>query len=734
MKVTILITFLLMYLISFGYKFEKNSFQIIAMKSSEIVKIDGQLNEAIWAKSERIKDFWEHWPIDTIHAQMPTEIMVTYDDKNLYIGAKVYDDNSENIVQSLKRDNEDEYWESDGLALVLDPNNKGVNGYIFAVNAAGSQIEGLISQNGEWYKIDVNWNNSWESEIFHFKDHWTVEMSIPFKSISYNPDNHVWGINFVRNDMKRNNYSTWTKFSNAFQGIDLGHTGEFIINDIPESKKGNVILVPSVVGGISQNVEDNESVSYVKNLGLDSKINLGSSLRLDLTLNPDFSQVEVDEQITNLSRFNPFFPEKRNFFLENSDLFSNLGSDMVRPIFTRRIGIEDGENIPILFGARLSGNMTENARIGIMNVQTGAKDDIIAQNYTVATVQQSVLKRSRIKAFVANRQGIDDTDLLRDDYNRIGGAEFDFISQDGNWSAGAKAHIANTNEKLKENNYYSVNGTYRGKAFSTSFSLDKVNENYISDIGFIPRLFNYDAELDTTVRLGYNQAFMRTEYKFMLPESKIFNVIRPRIFVNNFYNDNGSLNESNVGLANFIAFKNKSWLFAEVVKNTTNLPYPITIINDSLLLAKSYENDYVFSKYSFDPRKMLSGEVFFMVGEFYDGKKYTMGGILNFRKQPWGKIGVSYTQNNVQLGEKYGNKVYHLVGPKAEISFSRDLAWTTFLQYNTQAENFNINTRLQWRFRPMSDFYLVFTNNYHTIDNQVSNYAITFKINFWINA
>jgi Domain of unknown function (DUF5916)/Carbohydrate family 9 binding domain-like len=733
MKKALTIILISLCLATFGSEFKKGSFKIVAKKSTENIIIDGKLDEFTWQKSVLIENFWEHWPVDTVMAQKQTEVQITYDNKNLYVGATVYDDNSNKIIQSLKRDNMDAYWQSDGLALILDPSNKGLNGYFFAVNAAGSQIEGLISQNGEWYKMDENWNNSWESEVQHFDDYWTIEMAIPFKSISFNPENHVWGLNFLRNDMKNNNFSTWTRFSNAFQGIDLSHVGEFVINELPTSKKGNIIITPSIVGGAYQDIEENESIEFPTNLSLDSKINLGSSLRLDLTLNPDFSQVEVDEQITNLSRFNPYFPEKRSFFLENSDLFSNLGTEMVRPIFTRRIGIEEDENIPILLGARLSGNITENARIGIMNIQTAAKGDFMAQNYSIATIQQSVFNRSTIKAFVANRQAVDNTDLMRDDYNRIGGAELNFMSSDSKWLFGTKFHTSQVDENLAENNFYSINANYKGEAISAVAILNKVNKNYISDIGFIPRLDNYDAELDTTKRLGYTHLHTRIQYKFMTPSSEIINVIRPRFVMDNYFNDDGSLNESNYILANFISFKNRSWFFTQIVKNKTNLPFPITIINDSLIEAKTYHNNSFYMSYVFDSRKPVSGELETEISKFYGGMKYMYTGVIKYRVQPWGNFGLKYTQNNVQLGEVYGNKIYHLIGPKAEISFSKSIAWTTFIQYNTQAENFNINTRFQWRYKPMSDIYVVFSNNYNTLDGKTKNYGVTFKLSYWLN-
>jgi len=367
--------------------------------------IDGIIHITEWKDAFTFNNFWDHWPSDSTQSKYQTEVKVTYDNDFLYFAVKLDDNNKEKIIQTLKRDSEHEYWNSDAFAIIIDPSNSKSNGYIFGVNAGGAQFDGLVSVNGSYNSIDENWDNIWYSDVSIADDHWEIEIAIPFSSLKFG-QNSEWGINFIRNDMKRNIYSTWTKFPTNFQGIDLGHTGNIVFQDLPATSSKKFVIIPSTLGSIERNNVDNIPTTASGNLGLDSKIAISSSLNLDVTVNPDFSQVEVDQQVTNLSRFNPYFPEKRNFFLENSDLFSNLGSGEARPIFTRKIGLKDGENVPIIMGTRLSGNANENLRIGLMDIQTADKGDISAENYAMGAIQQQILKRSNIKGFMINRQTV----------------------------------------------------------------------------------------------------------------------------------------------------------------------------------------------------------------------------------------------------------------------------------------------------------------------------------------
>ena len=201
-----------------------------------------------------------------------------------------------------------------------------------------------------------------------------------------------WGIQFSRNDMKLNEKSAWAPVPRQFATATLAYAGQLLWETPPPRSGLRLSLIPYLNGSASQNFEKGEDLKYKYDFGFDAKVGLSTSLNLDLTYNPDFSQAEVDDQVTNLDRFELYFPEKRQFFLENSDLFGSYGVDNIRPFFSRRIGLD----APVTGGARLSGKIGQDWRIGLMDMQTGNEGDMLARNFLVASVQKKVFARSNV--------------------------------------------------------------------------------------------------------------------------------------------------------------------------------------------------------------------------------------------------------------------------------------------------------------------------------------------------
>lgn len=706
----------------------KEIFRVNTARTTSKMTIDGFLNEEAWQVVEPANNFLNKWPTDKGNAEAKTEVRLIYDNDFLYVSAICYMD-SKPVISTLKRDVG--HWNSDGFAILIDPVNEKTNGFMFGVNAGGAQTEGLVTPD----EASWNWDTKWYSEVKRHADKWVVEMAIPFKSLRYNAESTEWGINFVRNDMKRNVYSTWAHVPIPFRGIDLGYTGTLVWDQPISKTTGNRVLIPYTTGGVSRNHEDLEKTKGDFNAGLDAKIAITSSLNLDVTINPDFSQVDVDVQVANLSRFNIFFPERRNFFLENSDLFSRFGIFPVRPFFSRKIGIKDGELTPIHGGLRLTGNLDKNTRIGVMSMQSKAIEDFNAQNYTVAAVQRRVLKRSTIQGILVSRQAFEKGEgIVKKDYNRVAGIEFNYLSEDGSWNFRTRYHKSINPESFDDEAFISAGGEYRSRNLNVATFWNKIGENYVADIGFTPRLQNYDALADTSVRLGYYSGWNMFSYTIWPKKSEKIN--RHRIEWNPifYFNKDGSLNEFVSRVSYNINFKNRSNFRVFSNYNSVNLPFHTDLIGgDDFLPPAHYAYANGGVSYNSDQRKTFSWNAQISYGEFYNGTNFSYGGGFNIRKQPWLNIGANFSQNRVRLPENFGERDILLVSPKIEISFSNKMFWTTFLQYNTQAENFNINSRFQWRFKPMSDFFLVYTDNYVTDGLTVKNRGIVFKINYWLN-
>ena len=373
-------------------------------KAEGKIILDGDLSETDWQAADLAKNFQQTFPFDSSLAATNTEVMLTYDDKNLYVGAVCYDPiEGKHVIQSLKRDFS--FPVSDAFAIFIDPFDDGANGFSFSVNPLGVQREGTL-ENGGGFGVSTAWDNRWFSEVKIENGKWIVEMKIPFKSIRYKSDISEWGINFARNDLKQNESSTWSWVQRGQNVANLAFTGKLIWDAPPKKAGSNVSLIPYGIVGVNQDYQGENETKVPWNLGMDAKIAVTSSLNLDLTIRPDFSQVEVDRQVTNLSRFSLFFPEQRQFFIENNDLFARFGFSRIRPFFSRRIGLESGNIVPILGGLRLSGKINKNWRIGFMSMQTegGVPEGTRSRNFTVAAVQRRVFKRSNIGLIFVNKK------------------------------------------------------------------------------------------------------------------------------------------------------------------------------------------------------------------------------------------------------------------------------------------------------------------------------------------
>jgi hypothetical protein len=700
-------------------------------RTNEPINVDGIADEIAWQQAPKIDHFMNHWPADQGEAEARSEVWTLYDEEYIYVLAKLYD-NGERIVQTLRRDNVDGHWNSDNFTVVLDPFNTKQSGFFFGVNAGGAQIEALLNIENGNTNFDENWDNKWFSEVRSYADHWIVEMAIPFKTLRYNSIQTEWGINFIRGDMERNHYSTWTQFPVAFGGIDINFMGTLQWDAPPKKAEGKVVLIPYLAGSTHRNYEEETGENGYQNsadIGLDAKVAVTSSLNLDLTVNPDFSNADVDQQVTNLSRFSIFFPERRNFFLENGDIFSNFGGRQIQPFFSRTIGLNKGQQVPIKYGARLTGNLTPNMRIGAMNVQTGATDEVEPNNYSVLAAHQRVFSRSVVKAIFINREG------QNGDYARNGGLEFNYVHPSGSWNNTIRYHLATNEENLNNNRYYGIDGGYRNRNIILGWAIDIVGKNYETELGFNPRLYNYNAETEETTKQGYTKFNPWFMYRFRpKSESAALNIHGPRTWHIGWLNTDGSLNERRHGIGYDFFFKNTMELRFNRVFFEANLPVPTNLIGkDAALPVGNYQYTDNSIFFISDRRKVINTELSLRHGTFYNGTKSGFTTALNFRTQPWGTFGVNYDYNKVKLAEGYGESDLHLFRMNAEISFSNKMFWTTAIQYNSQAENYNVFSRFQWRYKPMSDLFIVYTDNYGIDGLNIKNRQLVFKITYWLN-
>ncbi|MEN8928961.1 MAG: DUF5916 domain-containing protein [Flavobacteriales bacterium] len=730
MKKVILFFFILLTPIFLFSQKEKPSLTI--HKTTEKIEIDGNLSESVWKKSEIADNFYISTPVDSGYAKSKTEVKICYDKKNIYVSAICYDEiEGDYIIESLKRDFD--YSRSDAFSFILEPFDDYTNGFSFAVNPFGVQREGLI-QGGGNFGVSTTWDNIWFSETSRHKDYWIVEMAIPFTSIRFAEGNTKWNVNFTRNDLKRNESSSWSAVPRNFNISALNFCG--VMNwDSPTKKAGkNIAVIPYVSGAVDTDYENNSQTDASYNGGLDAKIGVSTSLQLDLTINPDFSQVEVDRQVTNLSRFSIFFPERRNFFLENSDLFGSFGFSQIRPFFSRRIGLDNGKIIPIIAGARLSGKIGKEWRIGVMNIQTEGQQNTAPQNYTVAAVQRNVMKNSNIGIIVMNRQGFNDTKINFGDFNRLVGLDFNYVSPKADWIGKAFQHHSFSPDQGKNSFTNATFLRYSDEKLTFMWNHEYVSKNYTATEGFVPRQTRYNPDLGIFEKNTFWRLEPEIKYRFYSDKttSKLI-YHQSTLYLDHYMDENFDNTDYLLVYNHDFILRNTSQLKLSVRQNYTKLLFDtdVTFTDQNALETGDYHYTMGRVDFTTDQRKKMVVDSYVLYGEYYTGNRLNYGTEISYRIQPYGKLSLSFNQNHFYLPHLKAPVDLTLIGAEAELSFTKSIFFTTFFQYNTQIKNFNINSRLQWRFKPMSDLFLVYSENYLTDNLSIKNRGLVLKFVYW---
>jgi len=687
----------------------------IAATDEEII-IDGERNETVWENTTTAKDFFRITPIDTGLATTRTEVQLVYNDDYLFAAIICYDAVlGKRPVESLRRDFS--FPKNDNFIIFMDTYNDQTNGFAFGVSAAGAQWDGIQADGGD---VSLDWDCKWYSAVKEYDDHWVAEFAIPFRSIRYQEGVDEWGINFSRFSLLQNEKSAWAPVPRQFKSSTLAFTGTLQWDKPPPKQGTRFSIIPFLSGQGLENIDAGTPPNSDVDSGLDAKVTLSTSLNLDLTINPDFSQVEVDQQRTNLDRFELFFPEKRQFFLENSDLFASLGSKNIRPFFSRRIGLAT----PVIGGARLSGKLGPNYRLGIMNMQTNGNEETPATNFTVATLQRKVLTRSSLSIFIVNKE----SDLQgnanggENSYNRVGGIDFNLASADNLWTgktffhqaiyknAGANAFAAATSIKYN-------NGTVSGQ-----MGYSVVGTDFQADVGFIKRT-------------GFHRFGPHLEYKFYPNKGKILNH-GPTFKFDNVFDEDLKPMDRELELKYIINYIDRSKLSAELERGFVKLLEPFDPTNtggDTLASGSAYNWNEFSMKYESDARKTINFTSNIRYGGYYNGNKFSFNGEINYRVQPYVNLSISTTYDKIDLPKPFKSMAFLLIGPRLDLTFTNKLFLTTFVQFNDQADNVNLNLRFQWRFAPVSDLFIVYTNNAYPADFRTKDKALVAKISYWFN-
>jgi hypothetical protein len=716
-------------------------------RASGAIRIDGVPDEPVWSEAEVVSDLIQQYPSDTSRSKLRTEFRATYDDEFLYFGIVAHDNvKGGYVISSLRRDFRGPGL--DGLTVILDPFQDVTNAFFFGVSPAGVQREGLIA-NGQMKSedLDLSWDNKWYSETKIHDGYWTAEFAIPFKTLRFKAGSDRWNVKLYRQDSKENERAMWPFTPRFFEPGNLNYTGEMIWEEPLRKPGANVSIIPYTAARVSKDFQNGEEQKQSVAFGGDAKIAITSSLNLDLTVNPDFSQVEVDRQVTNLDRFELFFPERRQFFLENADLFSSYGHIYSRPFFSRRLGISRDPNTglnvqnKIHFGARLSGNINKYWRVGFLNMQTAEikESNVPSFNNTVATLQRRIGTNSNLRAILVNQQQFStDTTSFRlggYNFNRVAGLDYNYSFLNNKWTGNLFFHKQITEENPAKEFAHGYSLIYSTRKLNLNWFHQIIGNNYNPSLGYVPRN-------------GYKRISPSGAY-FFYPQSTLINNHGPVADLVFIWDDEFGYTDHELTYGYAITFQSQATLQA-TYKNTYTFLFndfdPTNSPKDDNAVKLPMGTDYAYGNttinYLSDPRKAITYEIKAVAGQYFNGSRHSITGVFNYRFQPYGVFSVDLGYNRIKLPEPYTSANIYLVGPRLDLTLTRSVFFTSYFQYNSQYKNMNINSRFQWRFKPVSDLFIVYTDNYfYAFENTRAysnftpkNRAFVIKLTYWFSA
>ena len=695
--------------------------------------IDGLLDEAIWETAESANNFQQYFPSDSVLAIQQTEIKMLYSNTTLYIGGKINTSGDDYVVPSLERDFR--AGGNDNISIMFDTFNDGTNAFLFGANPYGVLREALISGGGaNTGGFTTSWDVKWKGESKMYDGYYVIEWAIPLTSFKFKEGETKWRMNSYRFDTQANETSTWMEIPQNQSIFGLAFMGDMVFEKPLGKSRTPIAIIPYLNTVSAKDFETNEQLNTLS-VGGDAKVAIGNSLNLDLTLNPDFSTVEVDNFITNLTRFEVALPERRQFFVDNNDLFASFGSQRdANPFFSRRIGIAediDGESVEngIIGGIRLSGKINENWRLGLLNIQTedDISNEIASNNNSVLAIQKKMFSRSNLSFIFVNRETFKDYDFVEETerYNRVVGLDYNLASADNTWTGKFYFHKSFAHEIGDDDSSTGMDLRYNSRNINFGVRGNYIGNDFRSDLGFIRRTDIIAA-----------RPFM--EYNFWPKKGKL-NTHGFRFSPNFIWRP--TLDYQNT---DYTIFSSWSAQFKEQQEVSVRMFNRYTFLTDSFdptrtdgALELPGDVDYYYTAFELqfrsDRRKVFSYSIEPQYGDFYNGKRFSLEGDMSLRLQPKVSLSLNINYDKITLPEPYPSADLWLISPRINVTFSKSIFWSTLVQYSNQRDNLGFNSRLQWRFAPLSDLFIVYNDNYFVNTFMPRSRSVNLKFTYWLN-
>jgi Domain of unknown function (DUF5916)/Carbohydrate family 9 binding domain-like len=655
--------------------------------------IDGVMNEEIWQRAPVIDDFHQVNPVEFAEPTERTEVRILYGRDALYIGARMYDREPNLINARVLRQNQP-IGSDDRFFLHLDPFNTRRNGYLFGVNPNGVRFDGVFEGTTQ---RQFDWDGIWQAAATIDDEGWVVEIEIPFKTLSFDPGTDTWRMNFARNIERRNESIAWVSQDRR---TDLSTMGN--IRGISQIEQGRGLdVVPTASWRDRrefQNVEAKNSLEP----SLDAFYKVTPQLNASLTINTDFSATEVDDRQVNLTRFSLFFPERRDFFLQDVDIFQfgRLQQDG-RPFFSRKLGIsETGQEVPLEFGGKLSGRMGR-FDIGALAVRQEAYEDVDATTALVGRVAANVLKESSVGMIVT------DGDPTSNNDNTVVGADFRFLNSrlSGGRSLEAEAWIQQSKSEGISGDDTAAGIAMRmpsNSGWRGGFGRTRIESNFNPALGFVRRT-------------GIDETYFDFAHTWRPRGGAIRTISSGVDFDRIEYLDNGEIQSESTSLRLLNLELNSQDNFdVSYSRVKEGLREPFEISPGIIIPPGLYTFDNVNAGFRAGNQRAMSGGLFLNDGEFYDGTRSGASVFVNLRPSQHFRAGFNYQYNEVKLpGGNFETRVVRLT---LEAVFSSTLSWINLIQYDNVSETIGINSRLHWIPRAGREGFLVLNHNLQDYD------------------
>ena len=673
----------------------REQYQIEARQVDRPPTIDGEVGVEEWRNAVVIDTFTQQEPSNGAPATERTEVRLFYDSQRLYIAVHAYDSSPAGVIATEMRRDSPRLLDEDNFQVILDTFRDSRSGYMFVTNPLGAKLEQQIfeegggSARGAASNINKDWDGVWMAAARRTNDGWTAEMAIPMVTVrSPEVNTQTWGINFMRNIRRKNEQVYWAPIPKPYGLTQVSMAGT--ISGMTDISRGLDLRIKpfTIAGGRRDRTGASISTSGLKDVGLDVKYGLGSGLGLDVTLNTDFAQAEVDEQQVNLTRFALFFPEKRDFFLENSGQFtvSTQGTDRLADLFfSRSIGLSStGQPVPIIGGVRMTGKAAGH-NIAVMNIQTDSAFGRSGENFLVARYSKDVLTRSKIGGLIVNKETIGS-----ERFNRTFVADATYAPTR---SFSLQSFIAKTSTPgiADAQQMVHARALFLNTKWQTFAEFTDIDSNFNDEVGFIPR------------------KGIRTS-KFHLERNPrpggIIRVMEPMINISYTTDQNNRLLTRRIHHMLGTRLQNGTYINVVFNRWLDTLDQPFAVQSNVTIPVGVYRFHELNLSYSSNPSRRFYQRVSYSPQTFYGGKRKDANLTLGLRASSRAAAEISLQRNDVDL--PWGSFLVNLGIFRFDYAISPLMTVRSLSQYNSSTKQFSTSVRYNFIYRPGSDLYVVY--------------------------